>query len=58
MEELKIEKINEATAIILKEILLPHFLRHVCHLIKQAKEKGVSEKCIRITKILQDVMTG
>ena len=37
-------------------MLLPRFKRHVCQLIKQQKEKEVSEKCIRITKTLKDVM--
>ena len=38
------------------EILLPDFLENVKQLIKQAKEKEVSEKCIRVTEILKDVM--
>ena len=33
-------------------MLLPYFLKYVCQLINQAKEKEVSEKCIRIIKIL------
>ena len=35
---------------------LTYFLRHVCQLIKQAKEKAVSEKCIRTTEILNGVI--
>ena len=31
------------------------FLRYICQLIKQAREKEVSEKCIRITEILKDI---
>ena len=32
------------------------FLRHVFQLIKQAKEKEISVKCIKITKILEAVI--
>ena len=53
---MKKKKINETIINIPKEILLTHFLRHVCQLIKQAKEKEISEKCIRITKTLKDVI--
>ena len=56
MEELEIEKVDKARANISKEILLPYFLRHVCQLIKQAKEKKVSEKYVRIIKIFKDVI--
>ena len=42
LEKLEIEKINETIAIAPKVILLPYFLRHVCQLINQAKEKKVS----------------
>ena len=33
-------------AIIPNEILLPYFLKYVCQLINQAKDKKVSEKLI------------
>ena len=56
LEELEIEKINKAIAIIPKEIVLPYLLKYVCQLIKQAKEKEVSEKFIRITETLKDVV--
>ena len=38
------------------KIPLPYILRYVCQLINQAKEKRVSEKCIKITEILKNVM--
>ena len=56
LEELEIEKINKTIAIIPKEIVLPYLLKYVCQLIKQAKEKEVSEKFIRITETLKDVV--
>ena len=37
-------------------MLLTYFSRHVCQLIKQAKENKVSEKCIRATQIFKDVI--
>ena len=36
-------------------MLLIHFLRHVCQLIK-ANEKKVSEKCFRMVEILKDAI--
>ena len=40
-----------------KEKLLSHFLRYVNSLlIKQAKEKRMTEKCIRITEMIKNVM--
>ena len=36
--------------------LLPYILRYVCQLTNQAKEKKVSEKCVKITEILKNVM--
>ena len=54
LKELVIEKTNEA--IFRKETILPYFLRYVWQLMNQAKDKKVSEKCIRITEILKDVM--
>ena len=52
----KIADITKESFIIPKEIPLPYFLRYVCQLIKQAKEKKVSKKCIKITEILKDVI--
>ena len=61
IEEQEVEKENIANltnklSIILKEILLLHFLESVKQLIKKAKEKEAPEKCIRVTKILKDVI--
>ena len=60
-EELGIEKETTANltsklSVVPKVILLPHFLENVKQLIKKAKEKKFSEKCIRITKLLKDVI--
>ena len=37
-------------------MLLTHFFRHVCQLIKQVDEKKVCEKCIRMVEILKDAI--
>ena len=42
--------------IILKEILLPHFLEIVKEVRKQEKEDKVFEKCIRTIEMLKDVI--
>ena len=54
MEELEIEKINEAIAIISKEILLSYVLRYVCQSIKQAREKENIFKDAMIKKELYE----
>ena len=65
LEELEAEAINETIAIIPKErllfiffyIRLFIFFENVKQSIKQANEKEVCKKCIRVTEILKDVMT-
>ena len=37
-------------------MLLPHFLENVKQLIKQAKEKKVSKKCMKVTETFKDVI--
>ena len=54
MEELEIEKINEAIAIISKEILLSYLLRYVYQSIKQAREKENIFKDTMIKKELYE----
>ena len=54
MEELEIEKINEAIAIISKEILLSYLLRYVSQSIKQAREKENIFKDAMIKKELYE----
>lgn len=54
MEELEIEKINEAIAIISKEILLSYLLRYVYQSIKQAREKENIFKDAMIKKELYE----
>ena len=51
LKELEKEKINEAIVNTPKEMLLTHFLRHACQLIKQGNKKK-SEKCVRVVEIL------
>ena len=36
-------------------MLLIYLLRHVCQLIKEAKEKEVSEKCLRMVEIKKEI---
>ena len=56
LEKLEIEKINETVANIPQKKLL-YFLTYVFQLIKRKqKKKIVSEKFIRITEILKDVI--
>ena len=43
-------------SIIPKEILLPPFLRYVSLLTKQAKEKRITKRYIKITEMLKNVM--
>ena len=37
-------------------MLLTYFLRHVCQLIKEANEKQVFEKYVRMIEILKDAI--
>ena len=51
-----IVNLTNELSIIPKEIFVQHFLRYVSQLIKQAKEKGIAGKCIRITEILKKLI--
>ena len=50
------EKINETIAIIPKEILFSEFYKIFLSINRSSKRKQVSEKCIKITKMLKDVI--
>ena len=56
LEELEKEKTNETIVNIPREILLTHFLRHGCQLIKQVNENKVSEKRVRTVEIIKDAI--
>ena len=56
IEKAAIASLTSKMFIILKEILLPHFLENVKEVRKQEKEDKVFEKCIRTIEMLKDVI--
>ena len=52
----RIANMTKELSIIPREILLPHFLGYVNQLIKQAKEKRITEKSIKIVEMFKNVI--